>query len=400
MPAFPSFPRLSGFDLTTRPHEVAHVIGLDAAVALVSLETTGAEYYPTAIEKIDGDRLGEIRRRVLQLAQQHGFPDRPTVDRLTGLTFDQALAVELSAMEDMSPYEASQRGVWAFLAVRVVPDVVLWRYPATMNSGHVVPSNRVDGFKEDRRGMLRQAWWRGYILGPDIIRAIRREDDFVQLIDRTGITRNPKVARVLAEEHVRRLVDSRYERSRDKFQTATKRVLRLAGRLSLEALPADALQELISREFDLATASSVRGSDTHTALRSVPEASSIPPVLDDPVGVFLAELRPEIRILAEPLIAGMPTVERDVAEAMSYRAKVHARHLGTRLAARIADELNSLVDVWQYLRPSEHRVVYVALSYFLDAEDLKPDGDPGGLDDDDLVVGAAFRALARPRRGP
>lgn len=398
MTAFPSFPRLSGLDLSSRPHEVAHVVGLEAASELVSLETSGAEYYPTAVEKIDSDRLTELRSQVVAIARRYGFPESPTVDGATELTFDQALAIELSAMGDMSPYEASQRAVWAFLATRVLPDVVLWRYPASSSGDHVTPSNRVDGYKEDRRGMLRQAWWRGYILGPDLVRAIRREDDFVQLIDRTGITRNPKVARIIAQQHVLLLAESTYERSREKFQTAIKRILRLAGRLSLEALPASVLEELIAREYELAAGSGAR-SDMNTVAQSDLTPSSVRQPVDDPIKVFLGALRPDIRVLAEPLFTNMPIVELDAAEALSYRAKVHARHLGTRLAARIAEELNSLVDVWQYLAPAEHQVLFVALSYFLDAEDLKPDSDPGGLEDDDLVIGAAFHALARRRRG-
>lgn len=399
MTAFPSFPRLSGFDLASRPHEVAHVVGQDAASELVSLDTSGAEYYPTAVEKVDTDRLGELRSRVVGIARRHGFPEKSTVDVATELTFDQALAIELSALVDMSPYEASQRAVWAFLATRVLPDVVLWRYPATSDGNHVTPSNRVDGYKEDRRGVLRQAWWRGYILGPDLVRAIQREDDFVQLIDRTGITRNPKVARIIAEQHVLRLAESTYERSREKFQTAIKRVLRLAGRLSLEALPTSVLQELIAQEFEVAAKSGTSGGGTDTVAQSALASPSVQKPVEDPIKLFLGALRPDIRTLAEPLLAETPIVELDAAEALSYRAKVHARHLGTRLAARIAEELNSLVDVWEYLRPTEHQVVFIALSYFLDAEDLKPDSYPGGLEDDDHVVGAAFQALGRQRRG-
>ena len=45
----------------------------------------------------------------------------------------------------------------------------------------------------------------------------------------------------------------------------------------------------------------------------------------------------------------------------------------------------------------KHRVS-TAMAYLAEADDAVPDHLPGGLEDDDRVVGAAVRAVLRPRR--
>lgn len=64
----------------------------------------------------------------------------------------------------------------------------------------------------------------------------------------------------------------------------------------------------------------------------------------------------------------------------------------------LANDLMALMAGWQHLGDEERIVLATAMAYLAEADDAVPDHLPGGLDDDDRVVGAAVRAVLRPRR--
>ncbi|MCG7322423.1 hypothetical protein [Arsenicicoccus bolidensis] len=64
----------------------------------------------------------------------------------------------------------------------------------------------------------------------------------------------------------------------------------------------------------------------------------------------------------------------------------------------LANDLMALMAGWQHLGHEERIVLATAMAYLAEADDAVPDHLPGGLEDDDRVVGAAVRAVLRPRR--
>lgn len=73
----------------------------------------------------------------------------------------------------------------------------------------------------------------------------------------------------------------------------------------------------------------------------------------------------------------------------------HSAHGGK--AAKLAMDLQTLVDTWESLDGEQRTVVRAAVAYFLDENDAIPDDQPNGLDDDDAVIAAAYAALGRQR---
>lgn len=64
----------------------------------------------------------------------------------------------------------------------------------------------------------------------------------------------------------------------------------------------------------------------------------------------------------------------------------------------LAADLMALMAGWPHLDRDARAVLVAAMSYLAEGDDSVPDHLPGGLDDDDRVVGAAVRAILRARR--
>jgi len=64
----------------------------------------------------------------------------------------------------------------------------------------------------------------------------------------------------------------------------------------------------------------------------------------------------------------------------------------------LANDLMALMAGWQHLGEEERVVLATAMAYLAEVDDAVPDHLPGGLEDDDRVMGAAVRAVLRPRR--
>ncbi|MFF5971750.1 DUF6339 family protein [Streptomyces sp. NPDC012769] len=113
-----------------------------------------AVYVATGGDRVSVERLKELRRAVVELAERGGFPDASV--RTRNAEFDLALAALLHGEMGMVPAEAASRDVWAFLALAVLPDVAYWRYPRP-------PKDRVLG-TDLTRHVFGRLWWRAQLV--------------------------------------------------------------------------------------------------------------------------------------------------------------------------------------------------------------------------------------------
>jgi hypothetical protein len=136
---------------------------------------------------------------------------------------------------DIVPADAAASGVWSFLSLVVLPDVVIWRYPKRS-------PDRLLG--HPRRNALRRLWWRAHVLGagPQDPPAHLGED---AIMERTTLGGDPRVARSLCQAYFHVV-------SRDSdlppmrlMREATKRLIRLTPFMALGALADDALERLM-----------------------------------------------------------------------------------------------------------------------------------------------------------
>lgn len=385
----PAWPRL---DVDEAQITAARIFQLthDDAGESVSTSVEGRRFYPTASTRVTKSDLDELRAEVIDLAEHHGFPG--TRDLKARPSFDQELAVLFARSMPMLPVEASDDEIWAFLTLKVLPDVAIWRWPASDDADELEIgaddlarpqiATRMDRFLGRRRGVFRQAWWRAHLLGAERC-ILLDEDNFINLTDRISLTGDARIAAIIVDTHLGLISDPGYDR-RYGLRRALVLIGRLFGRLAVEALSDDEVRELIVDAFSKAIDSS--HTEDQIMLR---EPGNVPATER-----FLM-LAPQYKEILRPLL-GVISYQRAIA--MSSTAADYVKTLnGDPLAIRISDDLSELVDDWHAFEDDERAVVHAALAYFLEEHDATADVGPDGLIDDDEVVNAAFEALGRER---
>ncbi|MET8008138.1 DUF6339 family protein [Nonomuraea glycinis] len=181
-------------------------------------------YAPTGGIPASREHLEAVTHAIRQCAKEYGYPNR--IGDVTR-PFDRALATVVFENTDMAPAEAAAPEVWTYVATRLVPDVVMWRWQPKYNEQRWIGRGLV-------RHTLGRLWWQAYALG--IPTGDKRdyalldtlsEDDLNQVFERRSIGGTPPLARALVSE----LADIRIAGSglprRDIVRDVTKRVSRL-----------------------------------------------------------------------------------------------------------------------------------------------------------------------------
>jgi len=205
-----------------------------------------AGWYATG-QRVGAVELGQLRRLIWDTADAAGFPGR-TGRNLT--MFDQTLPGPLHDRMRIAPARAGDAGVWAFLALVLVPDIGVWRY------GHAVEERLLGG----HRNVLRRLWLRAEILGggPEDPPARMGEDQLVAILERPdALGRERRLARAFARA-VLRHIDATGGGGMVLTREAAKRVSRLTAWMlpgALDERDLDVLMDATVRE----TASALGG---------------------------------------------------------------------------------------------------------------------------------------------
>lgn len=396
----PSWPRLSVEDAVP---ELAGLVNQSALTAssLVNLSVEGLRFYPTAPVRIARTDLESLRADVLAIAAEHGHPYVLTEP----VAFDRKLAVLFGRTVRMLPVEAADPDIWAFLALRVLPDVVIWRWPLELEDVEPIDSEG-DGAQSraafalpgserilgGRRGMLREAWWRARLLGADACERLPEADNFIQLTDRISLTGDARISRLLVDAHLRRVGGPGYSQ-RMALRRALVLVGRSFGRISVDAISDEHAARVIEEAFDRA-ADETRGSSEHEAVPRPArvDASAVGTVRER----FLMAGRP----YAEALESAMLAVSYDEITKLRLEAEAHIEELGgSEIGRRIIVDLTELVEDWTSLDDDAKAATHAALTYVIESDDVRADSGPEGLVDDDEVVQALFDSLDRTRPG-
>ena len=186
---------------------------------------------------METSRLLQVRDGVRRIATERGFPE--PLGRGYEWTFDSAAGRELHRTMHIVPADAASEGVWSFLSLVLLPEIGPWRFP----------DRAQDRLVGRPRNVLRRSWWRAHILGEDLDAAPAGqqplgEDELVQIMERSTLAANPRIARAVRDGIVRgagRITAPRSEFVRD----LTKRVLRLTPFVALDVFDDQALEDLV-----------------------------------------------------------------------------------------------------------------------------------------------------------
>ncbi len=218
------------------------------------LDLSRTVFAATGGQRITGSELLDLRHAIVELAVSSGFPGSRT--RVGADAFDVSAARHLHQHSGMSPGEASQRAVWSFLGLVLLPDVCAWRYPA-----------RESGFFDERfvaidltRHTLAKLWTRAHLLrDPDVadpyeLVGVLGENDLDQLLSRRrDIASTPALMRAIVRGHrddplrPKDPGEVSAQVERDVLRDSVKRLRRLSAFLDLDARTTTELDGLVRR---------------------------------------------------------------------------------------------------------------------------------------------------------
>jgi hypothetical protein len=377
-----SYPRLSAAAATRRLVELSGKTP-DALTQDVSVDVSRASYYPLSFSRVSSASLSELRRQIVSLAVQFGFPETRT--RGDSLKFDQSLSSLLAESMPMMPAEAADEGVWSFFTLNVCPDVAFWRFPNVQADGGAFRTDyeRLIGRP---RNVFRRAWWRGHVLGPDLSSQLL-EDESVGIMERPSIGGNAVVARSVASRQLEYAGRPGFGKRQDLLRDAAKRLRRRMALISMYSLQKHQIEAIVKEVFEEAYVAVLGplGADGHD-----------PTVVQlDKVERFRALIPDHFDALEKDLVPSSASEIISLKTRLSdYLEDFPANR---EAAAKISKDLSVLLDEWELLDAEEQKVVRAASAYVLTVDDEVPDYYLGGLGDDDEVVTAAFEALGRIR---
>ncbi len=219
--------------------------------------------YSVLGSRIAREDLAALRREVVQLAREHGFPGRQA--RLSD--FEGRCARVIRDGIPVTPHEASHEEVWSYLTCCWLFDVALWRF------GGAADERRYIG--NVNRNTFRRLWWRAEILGPAIDLTRLGEDELVNIMERPTIAGDRRLARSIAREFLDRVEGSEVGERMQLMREAMTRLLRLTPFVAFSALAHDDLVSLVAETFDAAQAPSGARGPVTPEERAAPDPSPV-----------------------------------------------------------------------------------------------------------------------------
>lgn len=240
------FPRLPLSRARTLADELSHMPRSELRERSTSWDDS-AIFAPIGGQRVDREAIARIQAIIRLKAD--AAESEPDTQEAARRRFDFEVARLLYEEMDLSPHEASQLGVWAFLSCIVLPDVVRWRFP-----GEGDTPTRPERFLGGARGVRNtfgRLWWRAYTLGdPDHVdrwHLVRQllEDQAVAILERPTIAGYPPLARAVLKRALASGIGDRGISRQDAIRDLSKRLRRLAGVVPLETLSQTVLDEYV-----------------------------------------------------------------------------------------------------------------------------------------------------------
>lgn len=188
--------------------------------------------------RVTSQTIADLAAAVETVANACGYPRSATPQMR--VAFDRAAAAVLYNDMNITAFEASQPGIWTFLAVVAMPNITQWRFGID-NVERWIASDLT-------RHMFARLWWQAFTFGVpaddgstsyQLLNELS-ESDLNQLTERKSIGGNHRLARVVAAE----LIASSGSRRQFVRELAPK-LRRLIPFIDFSAVSDDELRQLV-----------------------------------------------------------------------------------------------------------------------------------------------------------
>ena len=224
-----------------------------------NFKVEGIFYVPTGGQIINDENLEKLRNNVLEKAKEYGFP---STNQKSFLEFEYEVAKILSNWSylwiDGEPSgESFRNDFWSYLSIVIMPDIVSWRWgfppegePTKSWSVRFIGGGR-NAFQRIFRRILSLDRGPSHEDRFGLIRELK-EDDFSNILERTSLGSNSRIAIPLAEEYLamrQRRKDMKASNQLKIYREATKDLRSYGVVQSLDLIDENNLKELISEVF-------------------------------------------------------------------------------------------------------------------------------------------------------
>lgn len=199
--------------------------------------------------KVGESHLLEIADGLTEIAERHGYPE----ERGRKTDADSDWAEFLHEHLGINPYHAAHEGMWHFITVVLVPDLVRWRWGASEREAQV--SDRWITVRYRQRNTFGRLWWRSEILrvndSPESYRLIHElgEDELVQIMERPSLSGNRRLSRITAQLLIKTAEANPTLQRSELLRDQQKRILRLGAFIEFQIPSDDDLGLLIGETF-------------------------------------------------------------------------------------------------------------------------------------------------------
>lgn len=197
--------------------------------------------------RVTSAELMSIREDLMDLVRSAGGPDRS--DDRAHTAFDRSAAHYLHSQLDMTPGEASQRAVWSYFGLALVPDLCAWRFPPRPDRGYFEERFRCADLT---RHTLARSWLRAHLLhDPDAVDPyglvdVLGENDMDQILARRrDVAAAPALVRAVVRAHRDDELNKGTGADREVLRDSLKRLLRLAAFVDLDGRQESDLDRLV-----------------------------------------------------------------------------------------------------------------------------------------------------------
>jgi hypothetical protein len=206
-----------------------------------------AVFAATGGTRVTRDELRLLAVELEKIAVANGYPHSLGLN-----SFDRAAARYLHEHSRMTAGEASQRQVWAFLALVLVPHICAWRFP--MKDDGSYSADRFKG-SDLTRHTLARLWTRAYVLhdassqDPYALLEGLGEADLDQVMARRrAVAATPALVRAVVRAHVEDESIDGGPSARSVLRDSLQRLLRLTAFLDLDWMTEKELLELVREQ--------------------------------------------------------------------------------------------------------------------------------------------------------
>lgn len=217
--------------------------------AIETASPTDADSHPDQVfaatggSRIQPVEVARLRGALETLADEHGLREEPSPSGK--IRFDRAAAPVIRHHMDITCFEATQPGVWNFLATVAMPRLTHARFGLR---------NRERWLASDlTRHMFSRLWWQSYTFGVILadgsidhgLLSLLSESDLNQLTERRSIGGIPR----LAQEVARQYLETDPAGRRDAIRRVTRTINRSTPFLALDTLTDADLRDFVARGF-------------------------------------------------------------------------------------------------------------------------------------------------------